>query len=85
MPAAACHRVLQSINAEGDTRCVDILVRPDGTFGCEEYRREPEENRGWFPVGFFAERVFDGEGEALSAARARVPWLSDALVKRRGR
>jgi hypothetical protein len=32
-------------NAEAD-RCIDIFVRGDGTFGFEEYRRDPEDAGG---------------------------------------
>jgi len=27
-------------------RCVDVFARPDGTFGFEEFRRDPED-MGW--------------------------------------
>ena len=72
--------VLTSINAPGESRCVDVFRRPDGTFGFEEFRRDAEDARGWFPVGFFGERVFDKAETALAEARRQVPWLDDALA-----
>lgn len=72
--------VLRSINAQGESRCVDIFMRPEGSFGFEEFRRDSEDARGWFPVGFFGDRVFDSEAEALLEARSMVVWLNDAMT-----
>ena len=73
------NRVPHSFNLRGQEMCVDIFQRPDGTFGFEEYRRDAEDQRGWFAVGFFGSQVFASEGEAMSEARARVPWLDEQL------
>ena len=71
--------VVRSINTDGAMRCVDIFQRPDGTFGFDEYRRDAEDGRGWFAVGFHAQRIFATQADALAAARAVVRWLpSDA-------
>jgi len=43
-------RVIASFNNPAGDHCVDIFVRDDGTFGFEEYRRDPEDMRGWFPL-----------------------------------
>ena len=40
---AHLNKVIRSINAPGDARCVDLFARPDGSFGFEEYRRDPED------------------------------------------
>lgn len=72
-------KVLRSINAPGESRCVDVFQRPDGSFGFEEYRRDSEDARGWFPIGRFGDRVFDSEESALREARARVVWLNAAM------
>ncbi len=71
--------VVNSINIQGANRCVDIFRRPDGTFGFEEFRRDMEDNRGWFPVGSFGNQTFDSEDDALLEARAKIIWLSDAI------
>lgn len=73
------NRVLKSINLQGESRCVDIFLRPDGTFGFEEFRRDSEDNRGWFPIGFFGDRVFENEDDALLEAQSKVSWLNDAM------
>ena len=72
---AHVNRVLRSINNEDATLCVDIFLRPEGTVGFEEYRRDVEDNRGWFPVGGHSSRVFDDESTAFQAAKAGVVWL----------
>ena len=71
--------VVKSINAAGEDRCVDLFRRPDGTFGFEEYRRDVEDQRGWFAIGFFAERTFDTDTAALAAAVAAVAWLGEVV------
>ncbi|UGY17191.1 hypothetical protein [Bradyrhizobium septentrionale] len=72
---AQINRVLRSINDEDAARCVDVFLRPEGTIGFEEYRRDVEDGRGWFPVGGHASRVFQEESAALEAALQDVPWL----------
>lgn len=81
--------VLRSINRDDGLVCVD-LFRRDGegeaalgagepTYGFEEYRRDPEDGRGWYPIGHQSDRVFADENEALDAAVLSVPWLREAL------
>ena len=60
-------------------RCVDIFKRPDGTFGFEEFRRDPEDMGGWTPIAYYSVREFGTEAEALAGARETVPWLSEVL------
>jgi hypothetical protein len=79
MSMAHTNRVLRSINDEGADRCVDIFLRPDGTIGFEEYRRDVEDSRGWFAIGRHSTQIFDGENAALEAAIARVSWLRNAM------
>ncbi len=76
---AVKNTVLRSIDSQGENRCVDVFMRPDGTFGFEEFRRDFEDNRGWFPVGFFGDRIFDSENDALLEARLQISWLNEAM------
>jgi len=62
-------------NPEGN-RCVDVFRRPDGTFGFEEFRRDPEDAGAWTPVRFFSAQSFVSTAAARAAARAAVPWLA---------
>ncbi|MEM9029951.1 MAG: hypothetical protein AAGC70_16435 [Pseudomonadota bacterium] len=72
--------VVHSYNLDGETRCVDVFRRSDGTFGFEEYRREPEDGRGWYPIGHHGDRRFTTASDALTQAKVSVDWLA-AIVK----
>lgn len=61
-------------NGEAD-RCVDLFVRPDGSFGFEEFRRDPEDAGAWTPVAFFAGGRYESRDTALAAAKSAVKWL----------
>lgn len=71
--------VLASPSTPAVDRCVDIFVRPDGTFGFEEFRRDPEDMGSWTAVAYYSVREFGSEQEAWDAARAVVPWLPGVL------
>jgi hypothetical protein len=60
-------------------RCVDIFRRPDGTFGFEEFRRDPEDMGNWTPIAYYSGREFASEAEAIATARAAVAWLAAVL------
>ncbi len=73
MPASI--KVLRSLeNSTGD-RCVDVFERADGTFGFEEYRRDPEDVRGWFSLHRYSHQVFATVEDALAQAKSRVAWM----------
>jgi len=72
-------KVLASPSTPSVDRCVDVFLRPDGTFGFEEFRRDPEDRGAWTPVAYFSAQDYETEAEALAAARTRVPWLGDVL------
>lgn len=76
---AHVNRVLHSYETDGAERCVDIFVRPDGTFGFEEYRRDVEDARGWFPTGFHSARLYPNEAAATAAALGAVGWLAGCM------
>ncbi|WP_136635337.1 hypothetical protein [Pseudooceanicola onchidii] len=73
------NHVIQSINLSGEAICVDIFRRPDGSFGFDEFRRDPEDGRGWYSIGYHGDRSFPTEAAARAAALAEVPWLSEAM------
>jgi hypothetical protein len=72
-------KVLASPSTPTVDRCVDIFAGPDGTFGFEEFRCDPEDVGRWTPVAHYSVREFVTEDEALAAARAAVPWLPAVL------
>ena len=71
------HTVLLSKNMFGDSVCVDIYQRADGTFGFEEFRRDSEDGRGWFPIGHYSQNVYVSIEETKQAALSSVGWLED--------
>lgn len=71
--------VILSTESPDGTRCVDLFRRADGTFGFEEYRRDPEDPSGWAAVGDNVERVFHSRDEAERAAHAAVAWLGHEI------
>ena len=73
------NKVTRSIETADGGRCVDIFRRPGGSFGFEEYRRDPEDGSGWYPIRLHADMVFPTEAAALAEARHRVAWLSLVL------
>jgi hypothetical protein len=69
------NKVLASLeNSYGDY-CVDIFAREDGTFGFEEYRRDPEDAGRWFSLHRYSGQVFTLQEDAVAQAKACVPWL----------
>jgi len=71
--------VLSSHQTVDASRCVDIFSRPDGTFGFEEFRRDPEDMGAWTPISYFSGREYPTEAGAIEAARHSVPWVSALL------
>ena len=69
------NKVLRSLQNPYGDYCVDIFIRPDGTFGFEEYRRDPEDTH-WRSLQRYSALVFGSEDEALSQAKTQVSWLS---------
>jgi len=68
------NKVLASLeNSPGDL-CVDIFARPDGSFGFEEYRRDPEDGV-WRCLHRYSSLVFNSEEGAVARAKTQVPWL----------
>lgn len=68
--------VLDSLENGDGMRCVDLFRRADGSYGFEEYRRDPEDPRGWSGAAGFGARRFDDETAARAAARKAVGWLA---------
>lgn len=67
--------VLRSLEDESGQRCVDILRLADGTISLQEFRRDPEDPRGWAATGW---RIDCGCVDAATAEREAVkhcPWL----------
>ena len=73
------NKVVRSINLDGETICVDVFARPDGTYGFDEFRRDPEDGRGWYSIGHHGTAEFSSSDAALAEARKTVSWLNDVI------
>jgi hypothetical protein len=74
--------VLASHETPESNRCVDVFSRPDGTFGFEAFRRDPEDMGAWTPISYFSAREYASEDDAVAAAREAVAWLGPVLDAR---
>jgi hypothetical protein len=74
--------VLASIETEDGLHCVDLFRRPDGTFGYEEFRRDPEDQGAWTPVRFASGLSYASLDQARAAAAVAVVWLGEAEARR---
>ena len=78
------NKVIRSVNLDGETICVDLFRRPDGSFGFEEFRRDPEDGRGWYSIGHHGDRRFETQEAAADAAVESVGWLDAGILAARG-
>lgn len=67
---------MTSVQTFGGDRCVDIFSRPDGTFGFEEFRRDPEDMGAWTPLHYYSDQQYSSASEASDAARRSLPWFA---------
>jgi hypothetical protein len=71
--------VLASHQTDEGNRCVDIFSRPDGTFGFEEFRRDPEDMGACIPISYFSGHLYPAEADAIAAAKHAIWWLGPLL------
>ena len=71
--------VFNSIENREGSRCVDLFFRPNGSFGFEEFRRDPEDAGVWTPVQYYSGASYASKDAALSAAADAVNWLAEKL------
>ncbi|MDF1792198.1 MAG: hypothetical protein P1U88_09830 [Thalassobaculaceae bacterium] len=74
--------VFDSVENREHDRCVDLFSRPDGSFGFEEFRRDPEDGGVWTPVQYHSALRFVTAESAKDAASETVSWLLEALGRR---
>ena len=73
------NKVIRSVNLDGEHICVDVFLRPDRSYGFDEFRRDPEDPNGWYSLGYHGHRTFETADEAKQAAEVEVHWLGDQL------
>ncbi len=67
--------VVKSINDVTGTLCVDILSNDHGRFSFKCFRRDPEDNSGWYPYGPESDFLYNSFEEAQGAASKVVSWM----------
>jgi hypothetical protein len=72
--------VYRSIETLEGNRCVDLFLRPDGTYGFEEFRRDPEDAGAWTPVQYYSGAIYASKDNVLTAATNAVTWLAEKSV-----
>jgi len=68
--------VHMSLNCPDGWRCVDVIKHPSGLYSWCEFRRDPEDPRGWRPIGTASVGSFANAELALADARRVVGWLN---------
>jgi len=74
-------RVFASVENGEHDRCADFFLRPDGTFGFEEFRRDVEDAGEWTPVQYYSVVEFETACAAYEAAEWSIPWLAEILIR----
>jgi hypothetical protein len=77
--------VVASYQTPEADRCIDVFSRPGGTFGFEEFRRDPEDMGVWTPASYYSRREYPTLAAARVAAEQAVPWLTSIPDFRRRR
>ena len=75
--------MIDSIETPDGGSCVDLFQRDDKTFGFEEYRRDFEDQLGWFPVGNYSNQKFEKLSEVVESASMRIGWFSKTYHQKR--
>ena len=55
---------------------MDVFLRPSGTFGFEEFRRDPEDMGTWTPLHYYCDKEFTDLEATLRAAMRTVSWYA---------
>ncbi len=74
--------VFESIENRQHDRCVDLFLRPDGSFGFEEFRRDVEDAGDWTPVAYYSGAAYSSTDAVRSAAVKAVVWLAEVIGRR---
>jgi hypothetical protein len=65
--------VFASVESNEHDRCVDVVVRPNKTFGFEEFRRDVKDAGEWTPVQYCSGLEFETAEAVYDAAEQAIP------------
>ena len=69
--------VVESINDDTGMFCIDIMTSESGKFSFKGFRRDQEDNSGWYPYGPQSGSIYGSYKEALDAAVRAISWLEE--------
>lgn len=67
-------KAIISFNDETGFQCIDIIMISSKTFTFKTFRRDPEDQTGWFPSGVVGD-IYYSKKEAILAAEDAVDWF----------
>ena len=67
-------KAIISFNDETGFQCIDIIMISNTAFTFKTFRRDPEDQTGWFPSGIMGD-FYSSKKEAILAAEAAVDWF----------
>jgi hypothetical protein len=70
------NKVLASFEDSFGAFCVDVFIRPDGSFGFEEFRRATDDGANWQSLNKYSHLRFASGEQSLQCAQEQVQWLS---------
>ena len=76
-PLIDIKKVIQLVNAPDRVLCVDVFLRHDGSFGFDEFRRDPEDSRGRYNIGHHGFLPFATEEEARAKTTKTTNWFAE--------
>ena len=67
--------VINSINNDNNSLCIDFFIRNNKTFGYQEYRKDPENISEWYTIGNYDYKVFLNKDDAYHDAKKTIVWF----------
>ena len=67
-------KAIISFNDETGFQCIDIIMISSKTFTFKTFRRDPEDQIGWFPSRVVGD-IYSSKKEAILAAEDAVDWF----------
>lgn len=72
------YQAINSFNNHDGSRCVDIVKDRAGRYRYQEWRRDSEDQNGWFLLQDSLPLTYLSEVEAIVAAKIAVAWFKAA-------
>ena len=69
------NKVVSSFEDKTGFLCVDIILLENSKFSFKAYRRDHEDNSGWFIVGDQSSVQFITEDDAIHKAKMIYAWM----------